>query len=66
MQLGLVGGEAQLCGAGGKLDLGGQHRKRARDLRKAALEALNIPREVCREYAVRFSWAASTDAPTRY
>jgi len=33
-----------------------------RDLRKAALEALNIPREVCREYAVRFSWAASTDA----
>ena len=32
------------------------------DLRKAALAALEIPRELCRGYATQFSWAASTDA----
>jgi glycosyltransferase involved in cell wall biosynthesis len=32
------------------------------DLRQAALNALNIPREACRAYAQQFSWAASTDA----
>ena len=32
------------------------------DLRQAALAALDIPREACREYALRHSWAASTDA----
>jgi glycosyltransferase involved in cell wall biosynthesis len=32
------------------------------DLRKAALAALEIPREACRAYAQKFSWTASTDA----
>jgi glycosyltransferase involved in cell wall biosynthesis len=32
------------------------------DLRKAALTALEIPRDTCRVYAERFSWAASADA----
>jgi glycosyltransferase involved in cell wall biosynthesis len=32
------------------------------DLRKAALAALDIPRDACREYATAFSWSASTDA----
>lgn len=30
------------------------------DLREAALSALDIPRERCREHALRFSWARST------
>lgn len=32
------------------------------DLRAAALRALEIPRDACRDYALRYSWAASTDA----
>jgi glycosyltransferase involved in cell wall biosynthesis len=32
------------------------------DLRKAALAALDVPRDACRTYAQQFSWAASTDA----
>ena len=32
------------------------------DLRGAALAALDVPRDACRAYAERFSWAASTDA----
>ena len=32
------------------------------NLGKAALAALDIPRQACRDYAERFSWAASTDA----
>jgi glycosyltransferase involved in cell wall biosynthesis len=31
------------------------------DLRAAALRALQIPRDLCRAYAERFSWEASTD-----
>jgi hypothetical protein len=31
------------------------------DLRAAALKALEIPRQACRDYAEQFSWAASTD-----
>lgn len=32
------------------------------DLRAAALQALTIPRETCRAFALRHSWAAATDA----
>ena len=32
------------------------------DLRKAALAALEIPRATCRDYALNFTWAKSTDA----
>jgi glycosyltransferase involved in cell wall biosynthesis len=32
------------------------------DLQKAALAALDIPRDACRRYAETFSWSASTDA----
>ncbi|MGL4438044.1 MAG: glycosyltransferase, partial [Bosea sp. (in: a-proteobacteria)] len=32
------------------------------DLRSAALQALHIPRETCRAFALRHSWAAATDA----
>ena len=31
------------------------------DLRKAALAALELDRGTCRDYAMEFSWAASTD-----
>jgi glycosyltransferase involved in cell wall biosynthesis len=31
------------------------------DLRRAALAALEIPREHCREHALRYTWSASTD-----
>ena len=31
------------------------------DLRAAAMAALNIPRELCRRYAMRFSWTTSID-----
>jgi glycosyltransferase involved in cell wall biosynthesis len=31
------------------------------DLRAAAVTALRIPREICRSYAMRFSWRASTE-----
>lgn len=31
------------------------------DLRRAALAALDIPRERCREHALRYTWAASAD-----
>jgi glycosyltransferase involved in cell wall biosynthesis len=36
------------------------------DLRKAALAALSIPREACRDYALSFSWKASIDAFLRH
>jgi glycosyltransferase involved in cell wall biosynthesis len=32
------------------------------DLQKAALAALAIPRDQCRDYALRYSWTKSTDA----
>lgn len=32
------------------------------DLRDAALKALHIPRETCRAFALKHSWAAATDA----
>jgi glycosyltransferase involved in cell wall biosynthesis len=32
------------------------------DLRKAALAALEIPRDKCRDYSLNFTWAKSTDA----
>ena len=31
------------------------------DLRAAAMAALHIPREICRSYAMRFSWRTSTE-----
>ncbi len=31
------------------------------DLRAAAMAALHIPREICRSYAMRFSWRAATE-----
>ena len=31
------------------------------DLRRAALAALEIPRERCRAHALRYTWAASAD-----
>jgi glycosyltransferase involved in cell wall biosynthesis len=31
------------------------------DLKRAALAALNIPRELCREHALRYTWSASAD-----
>jgi hypothetical protein len=36
------------------------------DLRVAALKALEVPRDACRAYAERFSWAASTDQFLQY
>jgi glycosyltransferase involved in cell wall biosynthesis len=32
------------------------------DLRSAALRALEVPREGCRDYSMNFTWARSTDA----
>ena len=36
------------------------------DLRVAALKALEVSRAACREYALRFSWEASTDQFLQY
>jgi len=33
----------------------------AEDLRAAALAALSVSREACREYALQFGWQASVD-----
>jgi glycosyltransferase involved in cell wall biosynthesis len=36
------------------------------DLQGAAMKALNIPRDACREYASKFSWEASADQFTEF